>query len=328
MKDNRNQQNYLIMKYCFSVLLLSCILLESSAWKTKNKEPNLYFEQTQKELSKGDGVFIYNSYKPFENRPIEVHYYIPDTTDISDMPIIFVFEGGDRNYTYLLDAWKKEAKKRGFIVFIPHFGLKEYPLSDYQEIGVMDKNHNIVKPINDITPVLIDHIFEYICQHLKTKQKGYSIYGHSAGGQFVQRFMLFHESKYVENAIIGSPGWYTLPSQKQTYPYGIKNIPYIDSVRIKKYLSLPIVLQLASGDTIRESYLRKTPEAEKQGVNRLERGINFYNYLSQLAQKQKWSFNWKLKIENGIGHKSVEMGERAIKIFFNDSLYESCKKYQ
>ena len=160
------------------------------------------------------------------------------------MPIVFVFEGGDRGYRYLLDGWKEEAERKGFMLFIPHFDLKSYPLADYQEVGVMNAAHTVANAPEKITPVLVDKLFEYVRQFTGSMRKGYMIYGHSAGGQFVQRFMLFHDSPYVEKAIISSPGWYTFPDLAQTYPYGTAGIPYISSEQIKKYLSKPIILQL------------------------------------------------------------------------------------
>lgn len=271
-------------------------------------------------LARGEGMFVYKDYQPFADRPVDVHYYIPEAGDLSRLPIVFVFEGGDRGYTYLLDAWKEEARKRRFMVFIPHFDLKAYPLCDYQEVGVMNRQHTVVKPVDELTPVLVDKIFEYIRSHTDTQRKGYSIYGHSAGGQFVQRFMLFHDSPYVEKAVIGSPGWYTYPSDSLNYPYGVANIPYIDTLRIRNYLAKPIVLQLASGDTVRESFLRKTPEAELQGRNRLERGHDFYRYLHQLAAEHRWPCRWQKIVEQGIGHNSVQMGKQAAQALFNDSL--------
>ena len=42
--------------------------------------------------------------------------------------------------------------------------------------------------------MLVDKLFEYVRQFSGSMRKGYMIYGHSAGGQFVQRFMLFHDS--------------------------------------------------------------------------------------------------------------------------------------
>lgn len=77
------------------------------------------------------------------------------------------------------------------MLFIPHFDLKSYPLADYQEVGVMNAAHTVANAPEKITPVLVDKLFEYVRQFTGSMRKGYMIYGHSAGGQFVQRFMLF-----------------------------------------------------------------------------------------------------------------------------------------
>ena len=154
-------------------------------------------------LSSGEGKFTYKDYPPFADRPVDVHYYIPASGDVRQMPVVFVFEGADRGYSYLLKTWKREAEKHKFMVFIPHFGLKEYPLCDYQEVGVIDNNTHTVRSAEEQTPALIDKIFEYVKENSGSQRTGYMIYGHSAGGQFVQRFMLFHDSPYVEKAVIG-----------------------------------------------------------------------------------------------------------------------------
>lgn len=272
-------------------------------------------------LPVGEGVFTYKDYPPFADRPVDVHYYIPVCGDVRRMPVVFVFEGADRGYGYLLKGWKQEAEKNKFMVFIPHFDKEKYPLADYQEIGMLDKKKDgTVRPLQEQTPALVDKLFEYVRCHLGSERKGYIIYGHSAGGQFVQRFMLFHDSPYVEKAVIGSPGWYTFPDTAQDFPYGVGNIPYVTTEVIRKYLAKPIVLQLATGDTVRESYLRKTPEAERQGRNRYERGNRFYQYLHQIAVEHGWQCNWRKIEEHGIGHQSVEMGQRAVHVILEDSL--------
>lgn len=271
-------------------------------------------------LPTGEGKFTYKDYPPFADRPVDVHYYIPASGDVRRMPIVFVFEGTDRGYTYLLKAWKQEAEKHKFMVFIPHFDLGRFPLSDYQEVGIIDKKNHTIRPAEKQTPALIDKIFEYVRQSWGSERKGYMIYGHSAGGQFVQRFMLFHDSPYVEKAIIGSPGWYTFPDASQNFPYGVRNIPYVTPETIKKYLAKPIILQLATGDTIRESYLRKTPEAEAQGCNRYERGNQFYQYLHRIASEHNWPCNWQKIEEQGIGHHSTGMGRLAVPVMLEDSL--------
>lgn len=271
-------------------------------------------------LSSGEGKFTYKDYPPFADRPVDVHYYIPASGDVHLMPVVFVFEGADRGYSYLLKTWKREAEKHKFMVFIPHFDLKEYPLCDYQAIGAIDNSNNTVRPVEKLTPALIDKMFEYIKENSGSRRKGYMIYGHSAGGQFVQRFMLFYDSPYVEKAVIASPGWYTFPDTSLDFPYGVRDIPYITPETIKKYLAKPIILQLATGDTIRESYLRKTPEAEAQGRNRYERGNSFYQYLHQIAAEKNWPCHWRKIEEQGIGHHSTGMGKRAVPVMLEDSL--------
>lgn len=275
-------------------------------------------------LPTGEGMFVYNQYKPFDDKPIDVHYYIPTYGDITKMPIVFVFQGADRNYTYLLEAWAKEAQAKQFMVFIPQFDKDMYPLNDYQEVGVMNAELNTFKRREELTPVLIDKIYEYIAKITKHELGCYNIYGHSAGGQFVQRFMLVHNSPYIRRAVIGSPGWYTFPDTTKAYPYGVKDIPYIDQEQLKQYLQKDIVLQLATGDTVRESYLRKTPEAEAQGRNRYERGNTFYNYIQKLAASHQWRCRWRKIIVKGVGHQSIEMGMAAIPLL----LQPSPKDYQ
>lgn len=294
--------------FCFLIILLTGCLCGFKTGYSQSPE-------------RGTSVFSYSGYAPFADRPVDVHYHIPSTGGIQTMPIVFVMEGADRGYIYLLDAWKKEAEKRGFIVAVLHFDLQLYPLADYQETGVMTKDRTMVKEPSQQTSSLIDRIFLQLRRQTGTKAEKYYIYGHSAGGQFIQRFMLFFDSPYVKKAIIGSPGWYTFPDTTQWFPYGTKNIPYITQESVKRYLAKNIVLQLGMADTIRESFLRKTPEAEAQGRDRLERGRTFYNYLLKLAGENDWPCNWqKVEVPN-VGHNSVEMGQKSLLVMFKDSTF-------
>lgn len=271
-------------------------------------------------LSRGTGVFTYTGYAPFANRPVDVHYHIPTAGDVRTMPVVFVLEGADRGFGYLIDAWKKEAEERRFIVAVLHFDLQLYPLTDYQETGVMSKDRTVVREPSQQTSALIDQIFLYFREQTGTKAKTYNIYGHSAGGQFIQRFMLFYDSPYVGRAIIGSPGWYTMPDTTQLFPYGEKNVPYIRKEALRKYLAKDIVLQLGMADTIRESFLRKTPEADAQGRDRLERGRIFYNALLKMAHENNWPCNWQKVEVPHVGHNSVEMGQKSLPVMFGDSI--------
>ncbi len=266
----------------------------------------------QEQLQRGEGMFSFQNPVASGIKPVDVYYYIPEDGEVTDCPIIFVLQGNDRDYTYLLDAWGKEAKERHFMVFIPQCPMCDFPLHLYQEVGVMNKAHTKLTDYDKTTASMVDRLFEYVKAHTSTKRNDYELYGHSAGGQFVQRFMLTHDSPYVSRAVIGSPGWYTFPDSTLDYPYGIKNIPYIDSVALKRCLAKDIVVQTAELDTVREWFLRKTPEADAQGLNRLERGKRFYDYCRQMAVTHNWAFRWREVTVPKVAHESVPMGMAAL----------------
>lgn len=290
-------------KLVYRILLVFCCLMLVFLVKALAQTPIM--------VNGEKSVFTYSDYKPFADRPLNVHYYIPKSDHVSLLPVVFVFHGADRGYAELLDAWSKEAEREQFILLLPHFTNEDFPLRDYQEVGVLDKDRNVKDPSLQ-TSALVDKVFEWVKASLNLETSKYIVYGHSAGGQFVQRFMLFYDSPYVEQAFIGSPGWYTFPDFSLPFSYGVKDIPYVTKETIRKYLAKNIVLQLATGDTIRESYLRKTPEAEAQGRNRYERGNAFYAYISNLAKENNWPCNWTKVEVQGVGHHSIKMGQNAV----------------
>ena len=263
---------------------------------------------------RGEGMFEFQDSVFPMVKPLEVHYYIPDNVDVKKCPIIFIFQGNDRNYTYLIDAWGQVAKDRKFIAIVPQFPMQDFPLYLYQEVGIMNKEHTELMPQEKTTASMIDRLFLYVKKHIASRRNDYKMYGHSAGGQFVQRFMMMHDSPYVSRAVVGSPGWYTFPDRNMDYSYGIKNVPYVTDKILKRWMSKDIIIQTASLDTLREWFLRTTPEADAQGKNRLERGKNFFNYCHKLAVKKHWTFNWREQTIKGIGHESVPMGMAAVDI--------------
>lgn len=293
-----------MMKRVFSVML--AVLLGTVA-------------VAQSLLSTGEGVFTYEGTGAFADRSVDVHYYIPEGCASDTARAIFVFHGADRGWETLMDAWGEAARANRFMVFIPHFTKEKFPLAYYQEAGVMGKGGSGLMPRATITPVLIDSIFAFVRLHVAECPGSYSIYGHSAGGQFVQRYLLFNDSPWLDRAVIGSPGWYTFPDRAALYPYGIGNVPYATDGGLRRMFARDVTVQLAEADTVREWYLRKTPEADAQGRNRLERGVAFYDSCRSLCVRNGWDFRWRLMVVPHVGHHSVDMGMAALPVLLQPS---------
>ena len=266
----------------------------------------------------GEGVFTYADYAPYADKPIDVHYFIPSDGDAATMPILFVMQGADRGWTYLMKTWKQDAQKYRFIVVIPVFTKELYPVEEYQEMGVYSEGGTLNAP-ERTAAILIDKMFERFRDEISGRQEHYSFYGHSAGGQFVHRALLLHDSPYVERSVVGSPGWYTFPDNREMrYPYGVTDLPYINEDDLRRFVTSDAWVQVSDGDTLRESFLRKTPEAELQGRNREERGKSFYASICKAAEDLGVENGWKFVEEHNIAHHSSGMGKRAVKYLFPD----------
>jgi pimeloyl-ACP methyl ester carboxylesterase len=142
------------------------------------------------------------------------------------------------------------------------------------------------------------------------------LYGHSAGGQFVHRLVLFMPEARYQRAIAANPGFYTFPTPDVAYPYGMEGTPLQTGIS-NTVFERNFVLMLGTKDTNRHnSVLRKTPQADRQGVNRFERGRNYFKAAQEVAQRGKAKFNWQLVEVPGVGHSDVGMAQPAATILF------------
>ena len=65
-------------------------------------------------------------------------------------------------------------------------------------------------------------VFENIKTNLNYLGNSYNMFGHSAGAQFVHRFIQFKPLSRVDKAVSANAGWYTLPDTTIDFPYGLK----------------------------------------------------------------------------------------------------------
>jgi hypothetical protein len=63
------------------------------------------------------------------------------------------------------------------------------------------------------------------CVISKYNRHRFSICGHGGGAQWVQRYVLHSGGRYIERAVAANPGWYLLPDNEFTYPYGLNKAP-------------------------------------------------------------------------------------------------------
>lgn len=281
----------------FIIIMLSLLLFSCS------KDEKTTVEEQEK-----GGVLNFNSGPDFGNKTIPVHYFIPKGQK-SQMQFQIVLHGDDRNAREYIAAWAQKGREYGIIVIAPEFSEAQFNTALYHQ-GNAVINNQLNAP-EKTTFSLIDRIFEFVKVELKISNTQYNIYGHSAGAQFVHRFVGFYNSPYLKSAVSANSGWYTFPDETINYPYGIRNLISDNSGFRGAYYQKELIILLGTADTLRSGGLRTTAQADSQGKNRLERGIRFFNVNSEKAILESHTFNWRISYGDNIGHDHTLMSQAA-----------------
>lgn len=264
-------------------------------------------------LSVGSGHFVFTDLRGNKDKPVTVWYYSPKEFE-PNTPVVFVMHGVKRNGQEYRDAWVEHARKGQFLLLVPEFSEKHYPKSRSYNLGNMFSSKGRPIERSKWTYTAVEHIFSYVKKIGQIRTKTYSIYGHSAGAQFVHRLVLFVPDSHVKTAICANAGWYTMPTTKHEFPYGLRKTR-ISRKGLKKSFSQKLVVLLGEKDTDENhKHLRKTKEAMAQGKHRFERGTNFFNTAKRESTKVKAPFKWQFKEVKGVGHSNSGMAKAAAKL--------------
>ena len=266
----------------------------------------------------GTGMVPYACQGPFAGKTVNVYYHMP-AGDTRTMPVQIVMHGMGRNADGYLNHWKAQADQYGFILLTPHFTDEDFPEIAYQQGNVQDADGNF-NPKESMTYPIISEIFHFFKDHSASQAKKFSIYGHSAGGQFVHRYLLFNDTPEVERAVAANAGWYTFPTDTLGYPYGIGDSAEKIGTDVAAYYAKRMTILLGDADTLRQSSLRQTPEADAQGLNRFQRGETFFAFCRADAARRGVPFNWDIAYVAGVGHSDGKMAGGAAKCLYGNDL--------
>ena len=86
---------------------------------------------------------------------------------------------------------------------------------------MMDPEQNTMQFILDDQVISID----FIKQNLNNTTPKYQIFGHSAGGQFVHRYVMYKPNARYDKIIASASGWYTETDLNISFPYGFMESP-------------------------------------------------------------------------------------------------------
>ena len=252
----------------------------------------------------------------WNNSDVELFYTLPEEIN-NQTQVLFIIHGGVRNPEKYLDIWKEFTKHKNIILVAPEFKRADY--EDYEYLNISDDYGVLNKNLNEHLHNSLSIFFSFFKSKYNLEIDTYKLYGHSGGAQFVHRLLLFSDYDNVSSAVIAGAGSYTFLNN-ENYPYGLKESNHISDKKIKRYLSQRVTFLIGNQDIKKFESSKKNNTQGKaiQGNNRFEVGINYFNNLITVSERQKIPLRWKFQIAKGVAHDNEKMSLLASKILLKD----------
>jgi len=260
-----------------------------------------------------------------DGNQLEAKIYRSSRFDPSSGPVWFVMHGASRDVDRYVTAAAPVAERYQALVIAPHFSREDYPKGTDYTLGVKRTGRdgltlmgpNRWREPEDYIYAEIEHLFDATRASFGGHQRGYYVFGHSAGAQFTHRLLTFLPGARVLAAVAANAGWYTLPADEDpsynTMPYGLRGAP-LEPEDLRGYFAVPFVVLLGERDTrtaAESKMVRGTPEAMDQGETRLERGRNYFEVGQAEAKQLDTKFAWRLAVVPRAGHDAASMVDSA-----------------
>lgn len=260
------------------------------------------------DLTPGEHKFEFSGW---QGPVIDVLVFVPDGVN-AQTPVLMVMHGWSRAAQRYFDDWKVHGREQGFIVVVPYFPVEEFRSSWHYNLGhVFEENSSKVRPQENWTFSAIEPLFDDIIKRSASEQTQYTLYGHSAGSQFTHRFLYYMPDARVKTYLAANAGWYTMPDFDTEYPYGLQDAS-VSEQQLRSAFGKKLVLLLGREDIdVADPDLRNTPEAKRQGENRLARGLTMYYVAKTNAEKIGAELDWQVVVVEGADHNNAKMAPAA-----------------
>ncbi len=228
-------------------------------------------------------------------------------------------QASDVAYKFL-KRWVRYADMHRLILIVPVFDTERFGNLSGGYGGYRNLIGKYV-PADDFVNGLVDR---YSAFTVSQSQKFY-LYGHSAGGQFVSRYVAIHADNIIK-AVISAAGRYSYPTKKASWPYGAghfsKRVTWADGSKtlvsfdpsIKGYAAAAEVVSVVVGD----KDTKKQPQRPAHiGSNRIDFSRSWAVAMNRQAKKYGYSANVAVHIVPNVGHNSAQLTPTAVRILFD-----------
>lgn len=241
------------------------------------------------------------------SRQMQVYTYRAKDYAAKQGPLILAFHGSARNARDYRHSTAPLANECGGLVVAPLFEARQFSDVDYAHGHVMAAGRLL--PREQWTFSLVPKLIETVRKLERRGDMPYYLIGHSAGGQFVERMLVFADLKPIR-AVAANPGSHLFPTRDLPFPYGFGGLPkdLAGDEAMKAYLAMSLTIYLGRDDNNPKAMSFDTSRwAEREGPTRLTRGRRCFEMGQKLARDKGWPFHWRLVEAPGVGHSESAM---------------------
>lgn len=302
-----------------TVLLLAALLCGAAA----SHATETAFDASRGErMPLGDGSF---EVVDVPRGPVTIYTYRPSSAT-RNSPIWVVMPGLRREahrhlaFDYY-DTWRPLAERYGAILLVPEFTAEKWPGPWTYNLGNVRSQRLQPKRWTETSFYVVEQAFRMAASSLGSSRRRFSMFGHGAGSQFIQRYVLHSGCRMIDRAVSANPGWYMLPDNEYKYPFGLRGAP-ISEATLRSAFGCNYTLLLGTAD-VNYAGLRNEPDALAQGRTRYERGRFYFERSRRVAERMRAAFNWQLDEVRGVGHEAARMAPAGAAILAGRALPDS-----
>lgn len=222
---------------------------------------------------------------------VRVYAVVPSTLNPATR-VVLIMHGRSRNADDYVDGWASWAARNDYIAVAPRFDDDDWPEArgyNFGNVFTGDDGSGARNPEEGWSFTVVEGIHRQVVSAFGLADRRYDLWGHSAGGQFVHRFVLFKPRAPLRLAIAANAGVYMLPDLGIDFPFGARH-PLLSFTRLDllDYTNKPVIVMRGALDTERTENLPQTPDADAQGPNRFERAGHIYDRVKALNPASPW----------------------------------------
>jgi poly(3-hydroxybutyrate) depolymerase len=252
-------------------------------------------------------------------RPVTLHAYRPENWR-PDGQVVVVMHGMGRNGDEYRDFWIEAAERHCLLIVAPTFPANLFPTPETYNNGSVLGEDGALRPVEWRGYRIPARVVAALREAGLAERPKVLIFGHSAGGQFLHRLLSTEPSDVFEAAMVGNPGWFTLPDPDRPFPAGMGGIGATEA-DLARLLAFPMTI--LSGEADIETSGPSLPsqlEALAQGPNRFTRALFYFKAGQAEAARRGLPFGWKRVVVPHIGHDGAAMSRAAASLWFEGQL--------